>query len=112
MPTQDVDTDRVLNIAEAVMDGKIRNELIQAYGQDTVYGRLIRELATVNGCKPRKDNEGVVNASKPGHTFRVANGLLYNRDSEGTERLVVPFGMIKPSWRKHTTTNTTLADSA
>lgn len=40
-------------------------------------------------------NEDVVSASKPGHPFRFVNGLLYNRDSEGNERLVIPFPMIK-----------------
>ncbi|EJT69120.1 hypothetical protein GGTG_13230 [Gaeumannomyces tritici R3-111a-1] len=49
---------------------------------------MTTELATKQG-KPAP-TAVPLNASKNGHPFRLVDGLLYNRDAGGTERLVIP----------------------
>lgn len=42
-----------------------------------------------------KDNEDIILALKPGHAFCLVDHLLYNRDGNGRERLVVPRRLIQ-----------------
>ncbi|KAN0080859.1 retrovirus-related Pol poly protein from transposon gypsy, partial [Elaphomyces granulatus] len=94
------DTDEaVLFLAEARMTDEMRDRFAQAYKADSVYQKIISDLATPpsSGRKPATttSNEVVVNASKPGHPFRLADHLLYNRDDNGTERLVIPKSLVQ-----------------
>ena len=70
----------------------------EAYKTDIVYGKIIQDLVTSlsSGRKLNviKDNKDVVSALKPGYLFRLVNGLLYNRDNDRKERLVIPFLLI------------------
>jgi hypothetical protein len=88
------DAELALYISEARMTDGMRDRFIEGYKADSVYGKIIADLRTPpsSGRKPdiKLDNEVVVSASKPGHPFRLVDGLLYNRDNEGIERLVVP----------------------
>jgi hypothetical protein len=93
------DDDLVLYAAEARMSDEMRAKFIAGYKEDTVFGKIITDLCSTpaSGQKPtilRGDNEVVVNASKAGHPFRLAEGLLYNRDNDGVERLVVPRNLV------------------
>jgi hypothetical protein len=89
----------VLFVAEARLTEEMRDRFAQAYKADSVYQKIISDLATPpsSGRKPAttKSNEVVVNASKPGHPFRLADRLLYNRDDNGTERLVIPKSLVQ-----------------
>lgn len=89
-----------LVISEAVMSDEMRLRFRQAYKEDTIYGKMIEDLASSTNRKPHhiqlvKDNEDVVSASKAGHPFRFVDGLLYNRDNDGIERLVIPSPLVQ-----------------
>jgi hypothetical protein len=90
---------QVLFIAKAQMDKYLRSRFSKAYIDDTIYGNIVKDLATPpsSSRKPAvtMDNEVVVNVSKPGYPFRLVDGLLYNRDSVGRERLVIPKPLVK-----------------
>jgi hypothetical protein len=87
-----------LVVAEARITDEMRHRYAEGYRSDTVYSKIVAELALTpsSGRRPHvtRDNEVVVNASKPGNPFRLVDGLLYNRDAEGKERLVVPKDLI------------------
>ncbi|KAL8366740.1 hypothetical protein RB595_010549 [Gaeumannomyces hyphopodioides] len=76
--------DCVLAVAEAVMSDEMRDRFRAGYKSDPVWARMIEDLTN------NKQHEDVLNASKAGHPFRLVDGLLYNRDNDGSERLVVP----------------------
>jgi hypothetical protein len=81
------------------MDEYLHSRFSKAYIDDTIYGNIVKDLATPlsSGRKPAvtMDNEIVVNASKPGYPFRLVDSLLYNRNSVGRERLVIPKPLVK-----------------
>lgn len=88
-----------LVIAEAQMSPDMRHRFRLAYKNDTTYNAIIQSLVQPDssGRKPavtRKRKE-VVSASKPGYAFRLVDGLLYNRDESGTERLVIPYDLVQ-----------------
>lgn len=91
--------DHVMFLAEAQMDDTLRQRFADAYKHDKAWNRIINGLATPTsvGRKPSvvKDNEDIVSASKPGHAFRLVDHLLYNRDNNGRERLVIPRRLIQ-----------------
>jgi hypothetical protein len=76
----------------------MRLRFAKGYDDDIVYSKIIAELIIIpfNGRKPiiTKSNEVVINASKPGNPFRLVDGLLYNRDNEGKECLIIPKPLI------------------
>jgi hypothetical protein len=80
-------------VAEARITNEIRYRYTKGYRTDTVYSKIITELALTlsSGRRPNiiKDNEVIINASKPSNLFRLVDGLLYNRDAEGKERLII-----------------------
>lgn len=94
----DDEADLVCFLSEAVMSPAMRTRFAKGYQADLVYAKIIEALRTPDsaGRKPatREHNGDIVSASKPGHTFRLRDQLLYNTDSEGTERLVVPGPLI------------------
>lgn len=100
------DHDQVLFIAEAQMDADLHKRFAIGYEADSIYGNIIKDLASTpsNGRRPdvgHGHNEVVVNASKPGHPFRLVDGLLYNGDSNGKERLVIPKPLVKEVLNYH-----------
>jgi hypothetical protein len=84
------------------MDADIRKKFTVSYKADTIYGNIIKDLASTPSSGRRPDlgynysnNEVVINTLKPGHPFRLVDRLLYNRDNNGKERLVIPKTLVK-----------------
>jgi len=69
------------------MDDILRQQFRTAYKTDRVYSKIIQDLRPAT----TKENEEMFDASKFGYTFRLKDGLLYSKDNEGIERLVVLF---------------------
>jgi hypothetical protein len=76
----------------------MRYRYTKGYRSNTIYSKIIVELALTlsNGRRPNviKNNEVVINASKPNNLFRLVDGLLYNYNVEGKERLIIPKDLI------------------
>lgn len=89
----------VMAVTEAQMTSDMRQKFWQGYKDDSVYWGIIEEI-TKDGAsdtkKPRVDRHDgdIITALKPGHPFRVQNQLLYNRDNNDIERLVIPYKLI------------------
>jgi len=47
------------------------------------------------GKQPGQSNKAVANTSVPGNPFRLQDHLLYFRDGDAAERLVVPRALIQ-----------------
>ena len=80
-----------LILSEIYMDDTLQQQFWTAYKADRVYSKIIQDLRPATARK----NEEVLDASKFGHTFRLKDGLLYSKDNEGMERLVVPFPLVQ-----------------
>lgn len=90
---------RLATSDEATRQQTDRLRFAEAYKEDSTLNNIIRDLQTPGstGRKPAvtKDSEDVVTASKAGHPFRLVDRLLYNRDEQGKERLVVPRSLVQ-----------------
>ncbi len=88
-----------LFLTEVQMTDDMHQKFTTAYRSDTVFNGIIEDLCKTpsSGRKPHitRDNEVVVSAQKPGNPFRLDNGLLYNKDNNGKERLVIPAALIQ-----------------
>jgi hypothetical protein len=87
-----------LVIAKAHITDKIQHRYTKGYRSDTIYSKIMAELALTpsNSRRPYiiRDNEVIINASKPGNPFRLVNSLLYNYNAKGKERLIIPKDLI------------------
>ncbi len=79
-----------LILSKIYIDDILRQQFRTTYKADRIYSKIIQDLRlTIT-----KENEKMFDASKFGYIFRLKNGLLYSKDNEGIERLVVPFSLI------------------
>lgn len=74
------------------MPDDVRLRFWSGYHEEAVWKNIIADLAAT---EKSRDNEAVVNASSPGHPFRLVDRLLHNRDAAGRERLVVPSSLVQ-----------------
>ena len=72
------------------MEDSLQQRFIATYPLDCIYSDIIQDLRLPSV----KKNEIVFNASKFGHPFRLIDGLLYSKDNEDKERLVIPHFLI------------------
>ncbi len=80
----------ILFLSEAQITDEIRQQFTDGYKADRIYNKIIQDL------KPHstKENEDILNTSKASNPFRIASGLLYNHDINGTQHLVILFTLI------------------
>jgi len=76
---------------------ELHGQFQQGYAKDTVYGPIRQDLinAATKGKRPGQSNEAIANASIPGNPFRLQDHLLYFRNGDAAERLVVPRALIQ-----------------
>ncbi len=80
----------LLICSEARMADEHRQRFMEAYKTDPSYSKIIQDLRPPSA----KENEEVLNATKFGHPFWLADGLLYSKDEDGMRRLVVPQALV------------------
>ncbi len=73
------------------MDDIFQQQFRIAYKADRIYGKIIQNLRLAIA----KENEEVFDTSKFGYIFRLKDSLLYSKDNEGIERLVILFSLIQ-----------------
>lgn len=82
-----------LLVAEAKMSEDMRLRFKEHYKEDPTYSKIIDDLKTPANSR-KGPVEDLVTATKTGHPFRLVDDLLYNRDNNGRERLVIPKGLV------------------
>ena len=75
---------------EVQINDVLRQRFIAIYPLDRVYSNIIQDLHLPS----TKKNEIVLDVSKFGYPFRLVDGLLYSKDNEGRERLVILYSLI------------------
>ncbi len=80
----------VLFLSETQITDKIYQQFTNNYKTDHIYNKIIQDLKSHD----IKENENVLNTSKTGNLFRIADSLLYNYDINGTQCLMILFVLI------------------
>ncbi len=73
------------------MDDTIYQRFIKAYKKDYIYSKIIQDLCFTSIEK----NKEIFDISKFGYTFRLINGLLYSKDNDNIEHLIISFPLVQ-----------------